>query len=141
MPVELNEIQDGPELDIQLTGKLVKSDYEQFVPAVERLVKQHGKIRMLVGMRDFHGWTAGAMWEDTKFATRHFSHIERLAVVGEKKWHQWMAGFCKPFTRAEVRYFDQAETENARAWLKAGAQGAESPGSGGPGASGRTEAS
>jgi len=29
------------------------------LPEVERLIKQTGKIRMLVRMRDFRGWTAG----------------------------------------------------------------------------------
>ncbi len=56
MSVDLHE--DGKILVINLTGKLTKDDYERFIPEVERLVKQHGKLRMLVQMHDFHGWTA-----------------------------------------------------------------------------------
>lgn len=70
---------------------------------MERLVKQHGKIRMLVEMHDFHGWTAGALWEDVKFDAKHFHDIERLALVGETKWEKGMAVFCKPFTTAASR--------------------------------------
>jgi SpoIIAA-like len=84
---------------------------------VERLVKAHGKIRMLVEMHDFHGWTVGALWEDIKFDVKHFSDIERVAMVGESKWQHGMAVFCKPFTAAEVRYFDRSEIEQARMWL------------------------
>jgi hypothetical protein len=84
---------------------------------VERLVKEHGKIRLLVQMHDFHGWTAGALWEDIKFDAKHFKDAERLALVGEKKWQHAMAVFCKPFTAAEVRYFDHTMIEQARAWL------------------------
>ena len=118
MAIKLEAKDRGEVLEVALTGKLVKADYETFVPAVERLIEQHGKIRLLVVMHDFHGWTAGAMWADTKFAAHHFKDIERLAVVGEKKWQHGMAVFCKPFTKAEIRYFDQAEADKARAWLE-----------------------
>jgi hypothetical protein len=115
--VTLNETNGGKVLEIQLTGKLAKEDYEQLVPAVERLVKEHGRIRILVEMHDFHGWTAEALWEDIKFDARHFRDIERVAMVGETKWQQGMAVFCKPFTSAKIRYFDRAALNDARAWL------------------------
>ena len=119
MAVELKEFDGGRLLEVHLTGKLVKSDYEALVPAVERLVQQHGKLRLLVDMHDFHGWTAGALWEDLKFDAKHFSDIERLAIVGETKWEKGMATFCKPFTTAKVRYFDRAQAATARDWLSA----------------------
>ena len=117
--VTLKETNGGRVLEVQLTGKLAKDDYEHFIPAVERLVQAHGKIRMLVEMHDFHGWTAGALWQDIKFDAKHFADIERLAIVGEKKWQHGMAAFCKPFTSAEVRYFDRAAIDQARDWLAA----------------------
>ena len=117
--ITLKETNGGKLLEVQLTGKLAKEDYEHFVPAVERLVKAHGKIRMLVEMHDFHGWTAGALWQDIKFDARHFADIERLAIVGEKKWQHGMAVFCKPFTSAKVRYFDRPAIDQAREWLAA----------------------
>jgi hypothetical protein len=81
------------------------------------MIKQHGKIRILVEMQDFHGWDAGALWEDMKWNASHFRDIERLALVGNSKWRQWMASFCKPFTTAEVRYFTPGQLEEARGWL------------------------
>jgi hypothetical protein len=117
MSVELHE--DGKILVIKLTGKLAKEDYEQFAPEVDRLIEQHGKLRMLVQMHDFHGWTAGALWQDIKFDLKHFRQIERLALVGEKTWEHGMAIFCKPFTSATIRYFDLAEAEQAETWIHA----------------------
>ncbi len=118
--VKLSEINDGKVLEIQLTGKLSKEDYARFLPAVERLVKTHGKIRILVAMHDFHGWTAGGLWQDIKFDTKHFRDIERIAMVGETKWQHGMAVFCKPFTAAEIRYFEHGAVDQARAWLTSG---------------------
>ena len=91
MPIQLNEE----------TGKLAAADYEHLVPEFERL----------------HGWTAGALWADTKFAIHHFSDIARLAVIGENKWQEGMATFCQPFTKATIRYFEHGDAAGARAWL------------------------
>jgi SpoIIAA-like len=117
MAIEMKTTGAGGIFEVLLTGKLVKEDYETFVPAVDEAIKAHGKMRMLVVMHDFHGWTASAAWEDTKFGARHFRDIERLAMVGETKWQHGMAIFCKPFTTATVRYFEHDQVEAARAWL------------------------
>ncbi len=79
--------------------------------------RQHGKLSMLFDMTDFHGWEAAAMWEDTKFAIKHFADIERLAMVGEKRWQHGIATFCKPFTKAKILYFDHADDAAAMEWL------------------------
>ncbi len=117
MPIQLNEENGGKVLVVHVSGKLVAADYEHFVPEFERLVGLHGKLQVFFDMTHFHGWTAGALWEDTKFAMHHFRDIDRLAVVGDKKWQEGMTTFCKPFTKATVRYFDHADAAEARKWL------------------------
>lgn len=117
MALELVEEAGGKVLEVRVSNKLEKADYERFVPEVERLINQHGKIRILFDMRDFHGWSLGALWDDIKFDLKHFKDIERLAMVGEKKWQEWMATFCRPFTTSRIRYFDHGEHDEARAWL------------------------
>ena len=117
MPIQLNEENGGKLLDVHVSGKLAKADYEHFVPEFERLLRQHGKLRLLFNMTGFHGWETGALWEDIKFDVKHFADIERLAMAGDKKWEQGMAMFCKPFTRATIRYFDHTDIAGARQWL------------------------
>jgi len=117
MPIQLTEEDSGKLLNVHVSEKLTKADYEHFVPEFERLVKQHGKLRVQFVMAHFHGWDLGALWADTKFALNHFSDIERIAMIGDQKWQHGMATFCKPFTKASVRYFDQSDAEAARAWL------------------------
>ena len=117
MHIQLKEEDGGKTLAVHVSEKLVKADYEHFVPEFERLVGIHGKLRVLFDMTGFHGWTAGALWEDSKFAMHHFSDIDRLAIVGEKKWQEGMATFCKPFTKATVKYFEHTDAEEAGKWL------------------------
>lgn len=118
MPLHLATEVREKVLEIQVTGKLVRQDYEKFVPETERLIRQYAKIRILMVMRDFRGWDAGALWEDIKWDAKHFNEVERVAIVGEKKWQEWLAAFCKPFTRATVRYFDHQKLDEARAWVQ-----------------------
>jgi hypothetical protein len=118
MAIQLTEKKEGKILEVRVSGKVVHEDYRHFVPEFERLVKQHGKIRVLFEMTEFHGWEGAALWDDLKFDLKHFSDIERLAMVGNKKWEKGMSIFCKPFTTAKIRYFDEAQAAEARAWLE-----------------------
>lgn len=116
MSVKFEHIADTNIVSVELQGKLAKEDYERFVPEFEKSIEEHGKIRILVKLHDFHGWEMAALWEDIKFDTKHFNHIERLAIVGETKWEKGMAVFCKPFTSARIKYFDVSEAMAAREW-------------------------
>ena len=90
---------------LRVSGKLTKDDYAIFVPELEQWIVRHGKIRILFDMVDFHGWTVSAAWEDLKLGMKHFSDIERVAMIG------------RPFTRAKVRYFDRADADKAETWI------------------------
>lgn len=117
---EIDIATNGKVMEVTATGKFEKEDYQLFVPAAEALIQEHGKIRVLFIMHDFHGWTAGAAWEDLKFDLKHFSDIERLALVGESKWEKGMSVFCRPFTTSKIKYFDISQLEEAREWIQEG---------------------
>lgn len=118
--IELTETNQGRGLEVRLSGQLRKEDYELFVPEVEALIREHGKISLLVRLEDFDGWDAGALWEDLKFDVKHFRDIERLAIVGDEKWERGMAAFCKPFTTADVQFFPVEKIQQARDWTTSG---------------------
>src|ERR1043166_9716442 len=119
MAIKLEQKDGSKVLEVHVSGTLAKEDYTHFVPEVDRLVEQHGKIRVLLDMQDFHGWNAAALWEDIKFDVKHFSDIERVAMVGERKWQEAMSKFCRPFTTAKLRYFDHSQTAAAHQWAEA----------------------
>lgn len=115
--IQLAEAPGGTVVTLIIQDKLKKEDYEAFVPQVEHIMASRDKIRMLILLKDFKGWSAGALWEDTKFGLRHFNDIERLAVVGDKRWEKTMTAFVAPFTGAKVRYFDMVDLPRARDWI------------------------
>jgi len=117
MAESIDIVASGKLIEVRLSGKLTTEAYEKLVPIVDAQIKEFGKVRFLVILEDFHGWTLGAMWEDTKFDLAHWRDIEKLAIVGETKWEEGMAVFCKPFTSAKIKYFDHAKLDDARKWI------------------------
>jgi hypothetical protein len=115
--IQLIETPVGKIVTLKFKEILRKKDYEEFVPQIEGLMGDGSKIRLMVELIDFKGWTVGALWEDTKFAARHFADIERLAVVGDRRWEKGITVFIKPFTKARVKYFDRSAIEKARQWI------------------------
>jgi hypothetical protein len=107
-------------LGFTISGKLHDEDYQRFIPVVETAIQTQGKIRILAKFEDFHGWDLHALWDDTKFATKHCADVERVAIVGDKQWEKWMTAICKPFTLATIRYFDASEIDAGWTWLREG---------------------
>ena len=114
----VTEAADGNVIEVTLTGELTAADYEAFLPRTEALLDRYETVRMVVILKDFRGWTAGALWEDVKFDAKHFADVDRLAIAGDSAWEKGMTVFCKPFTTATVRYFDVSEIEAARTWVR-----------------------
>jgi hypothetical protein len=112
--IELSEV--GNFAHLTILGKLDATDYELFVPELDQLIKEHGKINLLVELIEFHGWTLSAAWEDTKFGIKHFNDINRMAIVGDKAWEKGMAFFAKAFTTADVKYFNNTDRDQALKW-------------------------
>src|SRR5260221_5276888 len=87
---------------------------------IEAHIKEHGRLRIIADLENFHGWALTAIWDDIKFTTAHFSDIERVAMVGDKEWEAWMTQVCKPFSHATVRYFDRIDEGAAWGWVQEG---------------------
>ena len=119
--LKMTTIIPGRILEVRLSGKLEKSDYEDFIPEIDRLIEERpAGLRLLVIFDDFKGWDAGGFWEDLKFGAGHLTEFERLAMVGDTTWEKAMAMFCKPITTADVKYFPIEEADRARAWIQEG---------------------
>ena len=82
------------------SGKLTDADYQQFIPRLEELIHEYGKISVLLELEDFHGWEPNAAWDDFKLGLAHPQDFERIAIVGDKAWEHWIALLAKPFTHA-----------------------------------------
>lgn len=118
MAITLKENAAARVLEARVTEKLTHADYQQFTSRFEAMLKQPGKLNVLFEMVNLHGWEAAAVWDDIKFDMKHFSDIERLAMVGDQSWEKVMSRLAQLFTTAKIRYFDAAAINAARDWVE-----------------------
>ena len=112
---------EGNLITVRVSGKLTQQDYGDLIPAWRRLLVEHGTMRMLFIMENFHGWTPAAAWDDLRFGTEHARKVERVAMVGEKKWQEWLTKIGSIFImRDHVKYFDMANLAEAESWVRGG---------------------
>lgn len=103
---------------LRVSGKLTASDFKTLRPYLEEKARQHGSLRVLFLMEDWHGWESfAALWEDLKTDVRLNEYVERLAMVGEEDWERWMTTLSKPFAKGQLRYFDRSQIDEAWAWI------------------------
>lgn len=106
-------------LEARVSGTLTKENYEALENEFERALEAGAKIRIIIILDNFDGWTMKAMWEDVKFDVKHFNDVDRIAVVGDTTAGKIVTTLFKPFTAAEVRYFEAAEDKAAHDWIAA----------------------
>ena len=109
----------GNVVGIEAVGKVQAADYREVLdPAAGSAIATHGKVRLLYVLGEaFEGYTAGAVWEDTKLGFHDLSAWERIAVVTD---HQAFAdavrvmGWLIP---GEVRTYPASQVSDAKAWV------------------------
>lgn len=105
---------DPPFVEIAVQGKLTEADYEGLVPQLEETLKQYGKLRVLIKLEDFHGWTPAALADELRFDIRNRNAFERIAIVGDNALEKLGTRLSAPFFSGETRYFE--DEASAREW-------------------------
>lgn len=119
--IEIMSESKGKVLGVRLTGKVTDQDYEKtFIPALEKLLAEHGKIRCVYYMdEDFKGWEIGAMWDDAKFGVKHRDDFEKIAVIGGPKWAEWGTKLASHVLSGEVKTYSGDQLSDAWKWIEA----------------------
>jgi len=104
---------------VEAVGKVEADDYRNVLdPAIAKAIETHDKLRFLYVIGEaYDGFTAGAMWQDTKVGLGDRKAWERIAVVSD---HRALIDAFKVFAwmvSGEVRTYPMAELDDAKAWL------------------------
>jgi hypothetical protein len=108
----------GNVVSLTANGTVTAEDYESvLIPAIEETLKSHDKVRVLFQLEPNTGFTAGAVWDDTKFGLSHFFAFEKFALVSDTEWINntvKVLGFMMP---CPVKLFALSELTAAKEWI------------------------
>ena len=103
-----------------ITGKLTAKDIEEFLPEMDKAVKDANKtLRLLVDVTKMQGANIKSEWEIFEFLKKHLKDIQLIAIVGAHSWTKVMSEILAEsiFVEAPTVYFKPDEIEHAWMWL------------------------
>tara|TARA_R110001583_G_scaffold6774_11_gene34084 strand:+ start:9717 stop:10079 length:363 start_codon:yes stop_codon:yes gene_type:complete len=113
-----------PKLPADVVGfivseQLTANDYESvLIPAVESLLKQHQKVRILCHLSPaFTGFSAGAIWDDAKLGLGHLNAWEKIAIVTDKKWIKSATDIFKFAIPCPLKVYANEQYDEAELWI------------------------
>ena len=105
-------------LQILVPEKLKANDFSHIAPQVDAIIRQHGKIRLLIDASRFSGWENIAAFEHhAGFVKNHQGKVERIAVVIAHDWQRWLIGSVRMFIHPEVKAYDMGHEGEALQWI------------------------
>ncbi|MFN6943763.1 MAG: STAS/SEC14 domain-containing protein [Cytophagaceae bacterium] len=106
-------------LATKISGKLTEQDYKEMFPLVEETVEKYGKICLYVELENFEGWDSPkSFWDEFKISFKHYTDLEKVAIVGEKKWEEYATKASNFLNPATIRYFSEDQKEEAYNWIE-----------------------
>lgn len=121
--IHVDEIGEGAEgaghpVAIRLIGKIESSAYDMARGDLDAIITKHGRIRLLLDLREFDGWQGlGAIAHHLGFVRDHRHAPERVALVGNAAWMRVAERVASNFIDAETRFFEGKDYEAAEGWV------------------------
>jgi hypothetical protein len=116
----LPEMPDGV-VGVEVVGEVTADDYEHvLIPTFDAGRTAHDALNVvfLVGDR-FTGFSAGALWDDTKYGFSHFKGWGRIAMVTDVDWMRHLTHAFSWLAPKGMKVFPTVELEAAKAWAAA----------------------
>ena len=105
MSVNFHQDESNRLVTLRLSGKVSRSEFLTYSSLIDGVIAEHGKLRLLLVLQDFHGLAAAAFFEDLRFEFRHRADLERVAVVAEKGWQKGLAKFFGALNHGTLKVF------------------------------------
>ena len=115
MPIEARE--EAPDIVcITMRGRMTPADHATLLFFIAKTVEGARRVRLLILLEDFEGWTTGEEWADDALRLENDAVIIKAAIVGERRWKDQVFAFvARPFRKIPIEYF--VSEVAARAWL------------------------
>ena len=112
---------EGSALGVRITGKVSLEMEKEWISNIEKVIEEHGEIKILVFLDKHASWGLKAGIEDLKWFTTHMKEIQKIAIVADSNFWKWYVALDSPFGKVvgiEEKYFKPTEIVTAWKWLK-----------------------
>jgi len=105
-------------LKVTVPEKVKADDFQQLASQIYPLIRQQGKIRLLIDASKFSGWENIAAFErHIGFVKNHHRKVERISVIAGHDWQHWVIRTIRLFVHPEVRVYDKGQESEALEWI------------------------
>lgn len=111
------KMQDEQTIELDMIGEVTAQDYQAIKPQLEGLMREKGKIKFLINLKELKSFGPGAIWEDIKFDLQNLKNVGTTAILGDKKTQSLMTRFIDMIFPERVRYFEINDRQGALNWL------------------------
>lgn len=119
MTVTYKEIPEEKTVELTVSGKVTKEDFNRISTQFEAFIDQHGEIKLIEIISDFKGFDPSVVWDGLKFDMKHIKNISHCAVVSDIGWMTPLAKTAGALVSTKLRTFDMNQVDEAKNWLKA----------------------
>ena len=87
---------------------------------VDATIAEHGKVSILVHIKEHMTWTAEAGWDDLKWLKKYLHDLNKFAIVSHSTVYKVLTAMDAPFAKMnagiEEKHFN--DLDEAWEWLK-----------------------
>ena len=103
-----------------IDGEVKQTDIDQAANVMEESLKEHGKLRLLMEVKNLAGYDSiAAFMKDAQKTFQHYTDFEKIAVVTEEQWLADVASLGDLINPANIKQFSLSERELAEEWIEA----------------------
>ncbi|PVB60181.1 STAS/SEC14 domain-containing protein [Labrenzia sp. 011] len=110
----------GPVLGVEINGKVDIAQERALEAKAEELIREHGRISLLVVLGDHVGASFEAATADLKWMLANMKHLTKIAIVSDSKLLAALVAVDATFAKLasiEEKHFDRKDIETAWQWI------------------------
>ncbi len=102
-----------------IDGEVKQTDIDQAANVMEESLKEQGKLRLLMEVKNLEGYDSiAAFMKDAQKTFQHYTDFEKIAVVTEEQWLAGVASLGDLINPANIKQFSLSERELAEEWVE-----------------------
>ena len=112
---------EGAVIGVEVSGKINAKEEGEWIEIFDNLIKEHGKINILVLLDGKFSMDVDAAYDDLKWTFKNMKHMNKLAMVSESRVLAWLVAADSIFGKLvgiSEKHFETSNLQDAWDWVK-----------------------